>query len=732
LFLECAWEALESAGYSPEKFKGAIGVFGGMSMNTYVANNLRGHEDLMAQVGEYQAMLGNDKDFLTTRVSYKLNLKGPSLNIQTACSTSLVAVCVACQNLLNFECDMALAGAVSVTFPQKKGYLYQEGGIVSPDGHCRAFDEKAAGTVAGEGVGIVVLKRLEEALEDGDVIYAVIKGFAVNNDGSLKVGYTAPGVEGQAEAIATAQAMAGFAPETISYIEAHGTGTPLGDPIEIEGLTKAFRNGTEAKRFCAIGSVKSNIGHLDTAAGVAGLIKTALALHHKKLPPSLHFEKANPKIDFANSPFYVNDKLSDWNGDKGPRRAGVSSFGIGGTNAHVVLEEAPEVGVGGSLEGSTHDRGISLLSLSAKTGSALERAKQNLAEHLKRHPEISLADVAYTLQMGRREFAHRWAIACRDVEEAVKVLVSKESNATPNGRAAQETPRIVFMFPGQGSQHINMGRELYEREGVFRKTVDQCCEKLKAPLGFDLRDVLYPKPEGAERAKEQLIQTGTTQPALFVVEYSLAMLWMSWGVRPEAMIGHSIGEYVAACVAGVFSIEDALALVAARGGMMQQLPAGAMLAIRMAEGEVRELLREDVCLAAVNGPGLCVASGENRPIDSLQERLSQLGIACTRLHTSHAFHSSMMDPILGAFSELAAKTRRGAPKVPYISNVTGTWITEAKATDPEYWATHLRQTVRFSEGLVELLRDGGRILLEVGPGQTLTSLARRDALSACA
>ncbi|MGH7994415.1 MAG: type I polyketide synthase, partial [Limisphaerales bacterium] len=486
VFLECAWTALENAGCDPAQFDGAIGVFAGMSMNTYLAQNVLTHPELVAQLNEHQLMLGNDKDFLPTRISYKLNLRGPSLNIQTACSTSLVAVCVACQNLLNYECDLALAGAVSILFPQKRGYLFQEGGIASPDGHCRAFDAKAAGTVAGEGAAIVALKRLEDALADGDTIYAVIKGFATNNDGSRKIGYTAPSVEGQAEVIATAQAMAGFAPETIGYIEAHGTGTPLGDPIEIEGLKKAFCAGTDRKDFCAIGTVKSNVGHLDVAAGVTGLIKTALALYHKKLPPSLHFESPNPKIDFGNSPFFVNVKLTEWKYEGTPLRAGVSSFGIGGTNAHLVLEEAP------AAKTPEKSRSAQLLLLSAKTETALDQATTNLAAHLRQNPGLNLADAACTLQAGRHEFPHRCMLVARTAGDAMKILETRDPKHIFTRATEIEKPAVVFMFPGQGAQQVNMGLELYRDEPVFREQVDCCCKILQPPLDLDLRTVLYP------------------------------------------------------------------------------------------------------------------------------------------------------------------------------------------------------------------------------------------------
>lgn len=719
LFLECAWEALEHSGYDSEKFKGPIGVFGGMSMNTYFAHNLLSRADVIGRAGEYQTMLSNDKDFLPLRVSYKMNLRGPSLNIQTACSTSLVAVCVACENLLNYNCDMALAGAVSIMFPQKRGYLFQQGGISSPDGHCRTFDARAAGTVAGEGVGIVVLKRVEDAIRDRDTIYAVIKGFGVNNDGANKIGYTAPSVEGQANVIATAHAMAEISPETISYVEAHGTATPLGDPVEVEGLTKAFRAGTGKKHFCAIGSVKSNIGHLDAAAGVVGLIKVALSLHHKKLPPTLHFESPNPKIDFANSPFFVNTSFKDWQRNGSPLRAGVSSFGIGGTNSHVVVQEAPE------LEISNASRPAQLLMLSAKTESALDAATKNLAAHLKGNPEINLADAAYTLQAGRREFQQRRMLVCRDAKDAAIVLESRDAKRLFSKTAGRENPPIVFMFPGQGSQQIDMARGIYENEPLFRQTVDRCAEMLQPHLNCDLRELLFPSPEKADETREQLTRTKFTQPALFVVEYALAKLWMSWGILPEAMIGHSIGEYVAATLAEVWTLADALKLVAARGRMMQELPSGAMLAVRLPENEIAPLLNGHLSLATVNAASLCVISGANDAIAELQNDLAKRNVTCTPLRTSHAFHSLMMEPILEPFTRLVESIERHAPKIPFISNVTGTWISAEDATNPNYWAKHLRQTVRFVDGIGELLKSPERIFLEVGPGKILGNLTRQ-------
>jgi len=718
LFLECAWEAIENAGYEASTSEFSIGVYAGVGMNTYLLNNLSTNRELKNAVDAYQVMIGNGNDFLPTRVSYKLNLKGPSVNVQTACSTSLVAVSLACDSLLNGHCDMALAGGVSVRVPHKSGYLYQEGMILSPDGHCRAFDAKAQGTVGGNGVGIVVLKRLEDAIADGDSIQAIIKGSATNNDGALKVGYTAPSVEGQALVIGQAQARAGIEPETISYIETHGTGTELGDPIEIAALTKAF--GQQLKNKCAIGSLKTNIGHTDAAAGVAGLIKTVLALKHQLLPPSLHFEQGNPQIDFANSPFYINAKLSEWKTDGSPRRAGVSSFGIGGTNAHLILEEAP------AIQASGNSRPWQLLVLSAKTPSALESATANLTRYLEHYPELNLADVVYTLSKGRKAFNYRRILVCQEINEAKSALSSLDPTRVLS-QFQENQQSIVFMFSGQGAQYVNMGLELYQTEPLFREEVDKCSEYLKPLLGLDLRQVLYPEhtpsPE-SEGNQDALNQTAITQPALFVIEYALAKLWMSWGVYPEAMIGHSIGEYVAACLAGVFSLEDVLSLVTARGQMMQSVPSGAMLAVPLPFDKIP--LGKGLFLAAINAPGLCVVSGFTEAVDVLETQLSEQGVECRRLHTSHAFHSEMMEPILAAFTEQVAQINLGVPQIPYLSNVTGNWITAAEATEPSYWSKHLRQTVRFADGIQELLKKSARILLEVGLGRTLTTLAKRQ------
>jgi amino acid adenylation domain-containing protein/non-ribosomal peptide synthase protein (TIGR01720 family) len=721
LFLECAWEALEQAGYDAETFAGRIGVYAGARMSTYLMK-LYEDRELIRTIGSYRILMGNDKDYLPTWTSYKLNLKGPSMAVQTACSTSLVAVHQACQSLLNGECDAALAGGASAFVPQKAGYFYQEGGINSPDGHCRAFDARAQGTVRGSGVGVVVLKRAADAQADGDFIHAIIKGSAINNDGSLKIGFTAPSVDGQAAVIAEAQALARTPPETITYVEAHGTGTALGDPIEIEALTKVFRASTEKKGFCAVGSVKTNIGHLDAAAGVAGLIKTVLALRHRQIPPSLHFERPNPRIDFESSPFYVSSKLSDWEAPGGiPRRAAVSSFGIGGTNAHLVLEEAPP------RESSEESAPHQLLLLSAKTEAALERATANLSRHLKEHPEANLADVAYTLQVGRRSFEHRRMLVCRDAEDAVRALEAGDDRRvlTSTVRAAHRP--VVFMFPGQGTQYVRMGLGLYRSEPAFREEVDRCAELLAPHLGFDLRGLLYPTDEEAAEAALKLNQTCVTQPALFVVEYALASLWMKRGVRPEAMVGHSIGEYVAACLSGVFSLEDALALVAARGRLIQKMQPGSMLAVRLSESELQPHLGAGRSLAAVNGPSSCVVSGPDAAIHELEEQLTARGVACRRLQTSHAFHSEMMEPLLAEFAEIVGRVERREPRIPYLSNLTGGWVTAEQVREVGYWTAHLRRAVRFADGVAELLKERERILLEVGPGQTLSMLVAQQA-----
>ena len=716
VFLECAWSALETAGYDPNNYDGAIGLFGGATLSGYLFN-LYSNTQLVNTVGQFPIALANGRDFLTTRISYKLNLKGPSFNVQSACSTSLVAVHLASQSLLSGECDLAMAGGVSIRLPLKGGYLYSEGGIRSPDGHCRAFDANAQGTVSGSGVGIVVLKRLEDALNDRDTIDAIIKGSALNNDGTVKVSYSAPSIEGQAKAIASAQIMAEVEPENITYIEAHGTGTPLGDPIEIAALTQVFGAKTQ-KKFCALGAVKTNIGHLDAAAGVAGLIKTILALKHKLIPPSLNFDRPNPHIDFENSPFYVNTKASDWSQNNNtPRCAGVSSFGMGGTNAHIILEEAPPLQPRVAMAQGRY----SLLLLSAKTTTALDTATQNLTNYLKQHPEENLANIAYTLQVGRRAFNYRRILVCQNCLDAVAGF--EDSSRVTTGFCDRDKREIVFMFPGQGTQYPDMGKELYQTEPVFSHWIDRCAELLKPLLNLDLRDCLYPEEN---IRSTQINQTAIAQPAIFTVEYALTQLWLSWGIRPAVLVGHSIGEYVAACISGVFSLEDALKLVVTRSQLMQQQPPGAMLSVFLPTEQVIPLLNNNLSLAADNAPSLSVVSGTIDAIANLETILTEKGISYRRLKTSHAFHSAMMDSILEEFIAEVAKVNLSPPQIPFISNLTGKNITTEQATNPNYWAQHLRNTVKFTDGIKELLKQEGRIFLEVGAGNTLSTFTKQQ------
>ena len=715
VFLETAWTALEHAGYS-SAFPGSIGVYAGTGWTSYLLFNLAGHARLLEPGMGHQTLLGNDKDNLATRVSYKLDLKGPSVTVQTGCSTSLVATVLGYQALLSYQCDLVLAGGVSVSVPQE-GYLHQPGGIFSPDGHCRAFDARAQGTVLGSGAGVVVLKRLEEALADGDSIYAVIRGAALNNDGALKPGYTAPSVDGQARAILEAHATAGLSARDISYVEAHGTGTSLGDPIEVTALTQAFRASTDARTFCALGSVKTNVGHLDAAAGVTGLIKTTLALQHRELPPSLHFEQPNPAIDFEHSPFFVNTTLRAWPGEDGPRRAGVSSFGLGGTNAHVVLEEAPAV------DAPRVPDSARLLVLSAKTPEALEHMTERLAAHLADHPELALADVAHTLRVGREAFAHRRMVVARSRDDAPAAL--RDSTRRVSQHTEQDARGVVFLFSGQGTQQVDMARGLSDSEPAFRATLDACLDLLRDRQGLDLRPILYPAPDGHAHATALLQRTEYAQPALFVVEYALARLWLDWGVPLQAALGHSLGEYVAATLAGVFCLEDALALVAARGRLMQAMAPGTMLAVPLSEPELTPLLGTGLSLAAVNGPRACVVSGPTPEIEALQRTLAAREISGHVLQTSHAFHSSMMEPALAPFEAQVRAVRLQAPRFPLVSNVTGTWMTADEATSPRYWVEHLRRTVRFADGLETLLRDSASVFLEVGPGRVLGQLARK-------
>ncbi len=729
LFLECAWEALEDSGRVPDRHAVPVGVFAGASMSTY-AFHLYNNPALAGLVNDFQILISNDKDHLATRVAYKLNLQGPAVSIGTACSTSLVATCLAVQSLLDYQCDLALAGGVSLGVPMQRGYLYEPGGISSPDGHCRPFDAAAMGTVGGNGCAVLVLKRLADALADGDPVRAVIRGFGLNNDGSAKVGYTAPSVDGQAGAIAAALAMAGVHPDTITLMEAHGTATPLGDPIELAALTQAWRRASR-RQYCALGSLKSNMGHMDAAAGAAGLIKCVLALQHRQLPPSLHFSAPNPKLDLAASPFFVNTRLRDWQPDCGVRRAAVSSFGIGGTNAHLVLEEAPA-----DPAPPTADTLTQLLPLSARSPAALEQASQRIAACLSEQPELALADVAHTLQIGRSEFSHRRVLLAPGPggEQAVRRLRERDARHVLSGQRDEELEGVAFLLPGQGAQHTGMARGLYRDEPVFREALDASAAILQPLIGQDLVALIHDE-DGAELLR----QTKITQPAVFAVSCALARLWLHWGVKPVALLGHSVGEYTAACLAGVFSLEDALGLMAERGRIMAAMPPGAMLSVALPEAALRERFGAQLDIAAINSPSACVLAGTAQAIAEAQRQLEGDGELVQALQTSHAFHSRLIDAAVAPLQQALQRVRLNPPQIPCISNVSGRWLRPEEATSIDYWARHLRAPVRFADGLGQLLRDTRARLLEVGPGTTLAGLARqhgarsanRPVLSSC-
>lgn len=722
LFLECAWQAMENAGYVPGTGDAVVGVFASAAFSTYFLNLFQDFS-LAKPTRALNVLLGNDKDYLASRVSYKLNLRGPAVLAQTACSSSLVGICMACQALMEYQVDMALAGGVSVDIPSKHGFLHQAAdGAISRDCLCRAFDAEASGVATGNGLGILVLKRLQDALEDRDTIHAVIRGFATNNDGSDKVGFTAPSVRGQREAIAEAVAMADVSPATIGYVETHGTGTVMGDPIEIQALTAGYDGTKLPRQSCAIGSVKTNVGHLNAAAGVASAIKAALCLRDAKQVPSLHFHTPNPAIDFENGPFYVNTRLVNWQGGDTPRRAGVSSFGLGGNNAHIIMEEPPRTDVSDAPPRQWH-----LLPLSARSESALETASHRLRDALERIPDADLFHAAHTLQNGRTPFPHRKAILCRDRQDAIRILTTGDPKHTLFSRApvGGSDKSVAFLFPGAGTQYAGMGAELYAKEPVFREAVDHCGALLAPRLESDIRQVLYPGPDASEKALAALSQPMPGLPAIFVTEYALAALWRSWGVRPRAMLGHSLGEYVAATLAGVFSLEDALTLVACRAALMENVPEGAMLVALACEETLREFLGDALSLGAVNGPSLCMVSGPVEAMTVLQRQLKENRIGFRPLASGRAGHSAMVEPIMEDFRRTVSRVARNAPEIPFLSNVTGDWITPEQATDPEYWVQHLRGTVRFSQGLAKLLETPDTLLLELGPGQGLKTLAGR-------
>jgi acyl transferase domain-containing protein/thioesterase domain-containing protein len=724
-FLEAAWEALEDAGHVPETFDGAVGVFAGCGMGAYFTFNLLTNPDLVRDVGLFLLRhTGNDKDFLATRASYLFNLRGPSMNVQTACSTSMVATHLAVQHLLAGECDLALAGGVTIEIPHGRGYQYHEGEVLSPDGHCRAFDHRAAGTVFGSGVGVVALRRLDDAIADHDQIYAVIKATAVNNDGAQKVGYLAPSVDGQAACVAEAMAVADIDPETISYIECHGTGTAMGDPIELAALTQAFRLSTDKSQYCRIGSVKTNIGHLDTAAGVASLIKVALSLRNAEIPPSLNFEAENPRIDFENSPFYVNDRLSDWRSEGSePRRAGVNSLGVGGTNAFAIVEEAPPVEPADRSPRAGDD--LHLLVVSGRTRAALDANAARLADHLEANPGLDLDDVAFTLMHGRRHFAERRVLAAGSRAEAVALLRGGDGRRVFSHSAGTAERSVAFMFPGGGAQYPTMARDLYRAEPVFRAHVDDGLERLRSVHGMDLGPLLLDDLDHDE-AVAGFDPAGTQLPAILIVEHALAQLLMSWGVRPSALVGHSVGENTAACIAGTMSFHDCLDLVVLRGQLFDRT-SGGLVVVPLSAEELAPLLEElGLDLAVVNAPDLCAVAGPIERLDRLEERLRGQGVEPQRVKIATAPHSRLLDPVLGEYRARLEAMTLAPPAIPWVSNVTGEWITDDQATDPAYWVEHFRSTVRFADSVATLTADPDVVLLEVGPGKTLSSLVRMN------
>jgi len=720
-FLEVAWEAMEDAGHPPETIAGPVGVYAGCGMGSYFYFNICSNPGLVDDVGLFLLRhTGNDKDFLSTRVSHVFDLKGPSINIQTACSTSLVAVHYACKALRDGECGMALAGGVTIELPQGRGYLYKENEILSPDGHCHAFDHRAQGTVFGSGAGAVALRRLEDAVADGDHIWAVIKGSAVNNDGAAKAGYLAPSVDGQSAAVSMALKAAGVQADTVDYVECHGTGTYLGDPIEVSALTQAYREQTQEAGFCRLGSVKTNIGHLDTAAGVAGLVKTALALKHWEIPPSLGYEAPNPAIDFAHSPFRVNDALTPWQSHKGPRRAGINALGVGGTNAHAILEEAPERAPSEDSEFPFH-----ILCLSGRSRAALDANARALADHLRANPDLPLADVAYTLKEGRRGFDKRRVLVAETATEAAELLEAGDPRRVFTHDRLGEAPEVVFMFPGGGAQYAGMARDLYETEPVFADWMDRGLDHLEPQLDFDLRALWLPEDDAARAEADQLRTKPSVQlPLIMIVEYALAQLWMSWGVRPAALVGHSMGENTAACLAGVMRFEDCIDLVLLRGRLFDTVPAGGMLSVSLPENDLRALIGEELDIASVNAPRLCAVSGPQAALDELAETLEAREVEYQRVPIDIAAHSRMLDPILADFRAFLSKIELAAPSLPVISNRSGQPLTADQATDPDYWVAQLRNTVHFADCIDTLAAGAKRVFLEVGPGKALSSLAQ--------
>lgn len=719
-FLEVAWEAMEQAGHPPETMGGPIGVYAGCGMGSYFYFNICSNPDLVDDVGMFLLRhTGNDKDFLSTRVSHVFDLKGPSINLQTACSTSLVAIHYACQALRAGEIDMALAGGVTIELPHGRGYEFKENEILSPDGHCHAFDHRAQGTVFGSGAGAVALRRLSDAIADGDHIWAVIKGSAVNNDGAAKAGYLAPSVDGQTQAIAAALEAAGVAAQSIGMVECHGTGTYLGDPIEVAALSEAYRAQTDAVDFCRIGSVKTNIGHLDTAAGVAGLAKATLALHNKQIPPSLGYEAPNPAIPFDGSPFRVNDALTDWAAGDTPRRAAINALGVGGTNAHMILEEAPT-----RAPSEESDWPFHALVISGASKAALDANSAALAAYLRDHPELPLADVAHTLKNGRRAFEKRRVVVAETHDEAAALLEGTDTRRVFTHDALGENPEVVFMFPGGGAQYAGMARDLYETEPEFAEWMDRGLDHLSPQLDYDIRALWLPEADQADEASERLKRPSVQLPLIAIVEYALAKLWMSWGVQPAAMVGHSMGENVAACLAGVMTFENLIDLVLLRGRLFDEVPAGGMLSISAPLTAIEPLLGDDLDIASINAPELIAVSGPQAALDAMQVRLDSAEIEYQRIAIDIAAHSRMLEPILARYRAFLASIDLQAPNMPFVSNRSGAQITAEQATSPDYWVAQLRNTVNFADCITTLSSPRKRIYLEVGPGKALSALAQ--------
>jgi amino acid adenylation domain-containing protein len=717
MFLEIAWEVLEKTGYLPQKYSGSVGVFAGCGYNTYYNNNVLTNPEIVERTGHFQVRLLNEKDYIATRTAFQLNLEGPAVAVYSACSTSLLAIAQAVSSIRDGQCNVAIAGAASITSPINSGHFYEEGSIMSIDGHTRTFDSSATGTVFSDGAGVVLLKSLVDAKADGDTIYAVIKGIGINNDGAAKSSFSGPSAQGQAGAIAMAIDDAGIEASSISYVEAHGTATPLGDPIEIEGLGLAF-GAQDRKQFCAIGSVKSNMGHLTAASGVAGLIKTALAMRNKQIPPSLFYEQINPNIDIANSPFYVNNQLSAWTAD-GARRAGVSSFGVGGTNVHVVLEEFEA-----EPKAQSVDKALKLISWSAKTESSLNNYANKFGDFIAKNKDISLDDTAFTLQTTRAGFNYRRFVIAADIDDLLSKLHTPQADPSATKNLKENVAGIVFLFPGQGSQYANMGVDLYQSEPVFAAAVDECIAHLKGTVHENLLDILYPKtadPQSAEKIKQTLY----AQPAIFILEFAMAKLWMSFGIQPEVLTGHSIGEFVAAHLAGVFSLADAVKLISERARLVNSVEPGSMLSVRLEADKLEALLPSKLSIAAINTRKLCVVAGPTNVITSFSEQLAEQGIPSRLLLTSHAFHSAMMDDIVEPFETVVRSIKLNQPVKPMVSTVTGKWMSGAEATDPAYWSQHLRKTVRFANALDTLQEDTGRLYLESGPGNILATLTRQ-------